>query len=289
MTIDFHTHVYPPPVIANVTSKKDLISELRLEADKAAARTSTDALREEAAAAGVAACVLLPTAAKDSVRKVNRRFQELTRDDSDSSPHLHALGTLHPDSPDIADELKWFAIQGVPGVKLCSFSQAFDLNADATRRMFSLIEEHNASAEHRLFVIVDTFSKAVQHFGAREEHLTTPERLGRLIEEFSGIDFVGAHMAGLAAPVSEVFEHLPPRKNFHLETSNAAHTLEPESFVRLLKLHSPDRIIFGTDWPWFGQKEELDLVEQLADRAGYGSAEKDAVFGGNAARLLGLY
>jgi predicted TIM-barrel fold metal-dependent hydrolase len=288
MIIDFHTHVYSPSVIANVTGKEDLVRELQLQAEKATARTSTEALRKEAAAAGVAACVLLPTAAKDAVRRVNRRFQEFCGVDSASFSRLHSLGTLHPDWPEIAAELKWFTTTGVPGVKLCSFSQAFDLYGDATRRMFSLIEEHNAAGEHRLFVILDTFSKAGRYFGARKEHLTTPRRLGLLVSEFPGIDFVGAHMAGLAAPFSEVLEHLPPRENFYLETSNAAHTLEPESFIRLLRLHGPDRILFGTDWPWFGQREELNRVEQLADQAGFGTEEKAAIFGGNAARLLGL-
>ena len=89
-------------------------------------------------------------------------------------------------------------------------------------------------------------------------------------------------------PFEEVLEHLPPRENFYLETSNAAHTLEPEAFVRLLRLHGAERVLFGTDWPWFGQQEELDRIGNLADRAGYSSGDKDALFGGNAAGLLGL-
>ena len=117
--------------------------------------------------------------------------------------------------------------------------------------LFELIKEFNTRGEHAFFVVLDTFYKADEHFGSPGEHVTTPERLGRLVAAFPEIDFVAAHMGGLTAPFEEACEHLTPRDNLFLETSNAAHTLKRDEFVQLLKTHGPGHILFGTDWPWF--------------------------------------
>jgi len=288
MIIDSHTHLFPPAVISNVAAKEDLVRLLRLESDRAASRTTTEALRREAGDAGVAACVLLPTAARDSVGKVNRLFRQACRMEDGGGPRLFTLGTLHPRQEGLETELDGLASAGIRGIKLCSFSQGFDLLADETLRMFSLIEARNRAGRGPFFVILDTFGQADRFFGAPAEHLTTPERLGRLVRTFPGINFVGAHMAGLASPFEEVLEYLPPSGNLFLETSNAAHTLDPEQFVRLLRLHGPERILFGTDWPWFGQRDELRLLRKLAGAAGFDPPGMRAILGGNAARLLGI-
>jgi hypothetical protein len=96
---------------------------------------------------------------------------------------------------------------------------------------------------------------------------TTPLLLSDIIRKYPGIDFVAAHMGGLAAPPEEIFTHLVPSKNLYLDTSNAAHTLSEKDFLRLLEIHGPEHIIFGTDWPWFDHKEELNILGRLLNLA----------------------
>lgn len=125
-------------------------------------------------------------------------------------------------------------------------------------------------------------------FGSRPEHNTTPERLAQLVKNFSGINFVAAHMGGLAAPFQEIRSHLVPRDNLFLDTSNAAHVLEEKEFVFLLKANGPEHIIFGTDWPWFTHSPEIDLQNRLVKKAGYSKGDTDWVFSKNIARLTGI-
>jgi len=95
-------------------------------------------------------------------------------------------------------------------------------------------------------------------------------------------------MGGLGALPEETFKHVVPSKNLYLDTSNAAHTLSEKDFLRLLEIHGPDHIIFGTDWPWFDHKKELNILVRLLDLAGYNREEKEKVFYRNIASLLGI-
>ena len=55
-----------------------------------------------------------------------------------------------------------------------------------------------------------------------------------------------------------------------------------EQFVRLVRRHGPDRVLFGSDSPWTDPGEELARLRGLLD-----DRELAAVLGGNAERLLG--
>ncbi len=95
-------------------------------------------------------------------------------------------------------------------------------------------------------------------------------------------------MGGLAAPYYEIKECLAPRSNLYLDTSNASQVLSRPEFLRLLDLHGPDRILFGTDWPWFGFEEEVTRIQGLLQEAGFTSQERSRIFSGNICRLLGI-
>ena len=57
-----------------------------------------------------------------------------------------------------------------------------------------------------------------------------------------------------------------------------------EQFTRMIRLFGYERIYFGTDSPWGGQKESLDLIRALP----LPQDQLDAILGGNAQKLLDL-
>jgi len=83
------------------------------------------------------------------------------------------------------------------------------------------------------------------------------------------------------ASYSDIITHLPPMENLLLDTSNAAHELTQTQFVSLLKRHGPEHIIFGTDWPWFIQDDEIDTISHLLKQAGFNKLQRDLVFSAN--------
>ena len=58
--------------------------------------------------------------------------------------------------------------------------------------------------------------------------------------------------------------------------------LEDADFVRLVRKHGADRILFATDSPWENQTDYIRRIE----RTPLTESEKRAVFSGNAAALL---
>jgi predicted TIM-barrel fold metal-dependent hydrolase len=285
MIIDAHAHIFAPQVLANVSGRPALIETLHLDVTGAQQRTSTAALQQESRLAGVDACLLLPVATVDKIEETNLAFQEIAA----HRDFFFTAGTLHPQFSANAEELLRMSGEGIRAIKLCSFSQGFSVPAAKTQDLFRLIENTNRLQNHHFFVILDTLYLAHTFFGTAPEFDTTPAMLGDVVKAYPGIDFLLAHMGGLAAPAEEIFKHLPPAENLYLDTSCAAYTLSEEEFVGLLKIHGPGHIIFGTDWPWFGHRQELKLIDMLLDRAGFESEEKQKVFCRNAAGLLGIH
>jgi predicted TIM-barrel fold metal-dependent hydrolase len=284
MIIDGHAHIFSSRIISAVTAKSAMVEKLKLQASFAEGRTTASALEDDCRSAGIDACLILPTASVENVPNVNTAFIQLAA----GSDLLLPAGTLHPFYDDNKNELFRLRQHGVRAIKLCSFSQGFALSTPETYRLFNIIESANSLTNGGTFVILDTFSLAHDYFGTPDRHTTTPLLLGDIVRKYPGIDFVAAHMGGLAAPPEETFKHLVPSKNLYLDTSNAAHTLSERDFLRLLEIHGPDHIIFGTDWPWFDQQKELALIDRLLDLAGYNRDEKEKVFYRNGAALLGI-
>ena len=284
MIIDSHAHIFSPQVIANVAARPALIEKLHLNISGAHKRTTAAALREESSSAGVDACLLLPVATVDKVREVNKAFREIAA----GSDLFFTASTLHPQFGGNEEELLKMHSEGVRAIKLCSFSQGFCLAAADTNNLFRLIENANRLNNRHYFIILDTLYRAHQYFGSAPEFDTTPAMLKDIVNAFPGINFVLAHMGGLAAPPEDIFRYLRPAENLYLDTSGAAYTLSEGDFLSLLRIHGPDHILYGTDWPWFGHCRELKLLDELLGRAGFQSEEKQKVFSLNAAGLLGM-
>jgi predicted TIM-barrel fold metal-dependent hydrolase len=279
---DSHVHLFPPSVIASVSKRNGLAEALCLDVESAAGRTDKAALKREIRSAGVSGCLLLPTAPVSAVRRINNLFLETVSGEDE----LLTAGTLHPSFPNLVDEMDRLSLHNVRALKFYSFSQGIDLEAEETFRLFEKIRRHNLSGKPPFFAIFDTFYQAERYFGASGKHITTPEKLRRLVTTFPEIYFVAAHMGGLAAPYREIEEQLHPQSNLYLETSNAAHVLSREEFVRLLERHGPEHVIFGTDWPWFGHLEEIALIQGLLQEAGFSAEQQALVFSGNISRIL---
>jgi len=284
MIIDCHAHIFSPRIINGVSAKYAMVEKLNLHTSFATGRTNISALNDDCRLSDIDACLILPTADAANVSKINTAFIELAA----GSDFLFTAGTLHPFYGNNKKELLRLQEHGVRAIKLCSFSQGFSLSAPETFNLFNIIESANILKKGKTFIVLDTFYFAHEYFGTPIQHTTTPLLLGDIVRKYPGIDFVAAHMGGLAAPPEEIFTHLIPSKNLYLDTSNAAHTLSEKDFLHLLKTHGPEHIIFGTDWPWFDHKEELDIIGRLLDLAGYDRGEKELVFYRNIAGLLGI-
>lgn len=282
MIVDSHCHIFTEQIIRNVSSNSALVESIKLDVEHAEQRLDPKAAEQSAETSGVEICLLLPTAAPNKVRIENDRHLGF----ASQSPRLRTLATLHPMMKDLSDEIRRVFDLGAVGFKLSSFSQRFDLISREVEDMLSALDKSGSDCGIRPVVVLDTFTQADIHFGADRDHLTTPAKLAEIARRHSEIDFIGAHMGGLAADPDELLHGLTPAANLYLDTSNAAHTLTNGDFIKLLKIHGPYHILFGTDWPWFHHAAEIPKIRSLLEEAGYDKSEQAAVFGDNARRLF---
>ena len=282
MIVDCHCHAFTEQVVRNVVSRTALVAELKLD-PYAGRRADARILSESAAVHGIDRCLLLPTAAAQGVREENDRSIAV----ASSYPRLRTVATLHPRMEGLAAEMERMLARGIAGFKFSSFSQRFDILSEEAERMFTVLENAAASGK-ALAVVLDTFNRADVHFGAKTEHITTPGKLHAVAARHPALSFLAAHMGGLAADFDLIRRDLKPAPNLCLDTSNAAHVLAEGQFVELLQRHGADHILFGTDWPWFDHGSEMARIDTLLDSAGFNQTQKEAVFGGNAARLFSL-
>lgn len=284
MLIDAHCHIFTARIIENVIAKGETARLLKLNGADAIRRLRPKDLADSLERRGFDFCVMLPSAGPHKVREENDRFMGFGRE----CPCLKTLATLHPEMEGSTDEIQRVCDLGIKGFKFSSFSQRFDIRS---REFTDLLDGVQRSARARGFIpvtVFDTFGPADTHFGAHPHHCTTPARLAELTSRFPSINFIAAHMGGLASNFDEIRRRLVPAANLFLDTSNAAHTLASDEFTELLRIHGSSHILFGTDWPWFDHGAEREKIKSLLRLAGYDEADEAAVFGGTAQRLFGL-
>jgi predicted TIM-barrel fold metal-dependent hydrolase len=113
---------------------------------------------------------------------------------------------------------------------------------------------------------------------------TTPGKLYRFIQNFPHNTIICAHWGGglpfyaLMPEVPQVFQ------NVYFDTAASPYLYRPEVFSTVVELIGADKVIFGTDYPLISHRQLLAQVQ----RAGLDPAAREAILGGNMARLLGL-
>ena len=282
MIVDSHCHIFSDQIVRNTAQRRRMIGELKLGVIGSEVRLSPESLDISAQRNGVDICVILPTAPPHRVMEENDRFMEL----ASTSGRLRTLATLHPLMSGLSNEVRRMFDAGIPGFKFSSFSQRFDPLSIEVFEMLDEIEKLGVKNSIIPVAIFDTFCKADIYYDAHSDHVMRPQKMAILVARYPGINFVAAHMGGLLASYDEIRRELTPSPNLYLDTSNAAHTLRSDQFIDLLKTHGSDRILFGTDWPWFVHEEELLKIRELMLGTGFDDSGRDAVFGDNALRLF---
>ena len=258
--IDFHTHAFPEKVVERAMEHLEEVYQTKAPFD---GRVGT--LLRHMDESGVDISVILPVATKPSqVESINTWAAEV------QSERLVCFGALHPDYPRPRAEIRRMRRMGLRGVKFHPNFQEFHPDDE---RMFPIYE---ALAEEGLVVLFH----AGNDMRPRERVFASPERIAKVAERFPGLRLVAAHLGGYLM-WREAEEHLVGHPVW-LDLSYVFAALPTREVARLVRLHGPDRVLFGTDFPFARQDETIERVRSL----GLSEAELGAILGGNAERLL---
>ena len=113
---------------------------------------------------------------------------------------------------------------------------------------------------------------------------TTPDKLYRFIENFQDNTIVCAHWGG-GLPFYALMPEVPEViKNVYFDTAASPFLYRREVIAVVAGLVGAGKVLFATDFPLIQPERLMKQVEE----SGLDSAGREAILGGNAARLLGL-
>ena len=258
---DAHTHAFPAK-IAKTT--------LEALSSRSGAIPHTDGtipglLDYERAAA---ACLLLPIATRPhSVRTINEWAAAHVSD------RLLAFGSLHPDSEDLAGDLRHLRALGLRGVKLHPHYQGFPADDAHLYPLYDAV--FGCGLPLCLHAGLDP--------GFPGSDFSDVRRIATVAEDFPHGRIIAAHLGGFEQ-LRDVFEQLAGRPNVWMDTSYAAERTPPQDIRRLVRAHGATQFFFGTDAPWadFAVSRDALLTSGLSE------AVLRDIFWNNAAAFFGL-
>ena len=113
---------------------------------------------------------------------------------------------------------------------------------------------------------------------------TTPDKVYRFIEKFPDNVIICAHWGG-GLPFYALMPEVPAvLKNVYFDTAASPFLYRPQVFSTVAGLVGPEKILFATDYPLIKHGRAIAQVEEVIPAG----ADRDAILGGNAARLFGL-
>lgn len=267
MIVDFHTHIFPEKIAANTIRKLEEIASVKAFTD--GKEESLTASMEEA---GVDLSIVLPVVTRpEQFDTINQFAVHINEKYRDKKRRLLSFGGIHPDSLDYKRELRTIKELGLIGIKLHPDYQ--NTYMDDLKYMRIL---HEAS-ELGLITVVH----AGVDIGFPDHVRCTPERIRRVLDEVHPKNLVLAHYGSFG--LWEEAEELLAGEDVYLDTAYTFGFIEDETFLRILKKHGAEKILFATDSPWSGQKESLAHLKKLS----ISPEDLEKITGQNAIRLLG--
>lgn len=263
MIIDFHTHYFPDElaeraldtILENVPVMKNSLNGTLSDLIKGMKENS------------ISKSVTLPVATKaEQVEIINRSAAKLKVDE------IIPFGSLHPETTNFVEEINFLKSSNIKGVKLHPEYQKF--MAD-DKKMYPIYEELSSKNLIVLFHAGKDPWPEVCMGGY-------PKRLKNVACDFPNLKIVAAHMGGWRL-WDEVLEKLAG-ENMYFDTSATLNNLSTDLFMKIVNKHGSDKILFGTDSPWFSQKENIDFINSLKIK----EKKKDQIFYKNALNILNI-
>ena len=257
--IDAHCHIYPEKIAAKAVAAIGRFYGKEMEEDG-----TPDSLVKEGESIGVEKYVVHSTATTvHQVRAINDYiFSEMQR-----HPEFIGFMTLHNEMTDeaIEQEVELALSRGMKGVKLHPDFQKFNID----------------DAEN-LYRVTAGKLPVLLHMGDVRYDYSSPLRLEKMAKKYPEQIFIGAHFGGYS--VWDKVGCLKDLPNVYFDTSSSLAFLDKSRAADLIRSFGFERYMFGTDFPMWKHKEELDRFLSLP----LTEEEREAILYGNAARLLGV-
>jgi uncharacterized protein len=176
-----------------------------------------------------------------------------------------------------AAHLREMAESGARGIKIHPAAQAF------------------APSDPRMSVVYETCRDlgfaVLSHTGSSKgtESFAEPAAFADMLRRFPDLTVVLAHLGGgrwqQTAELARAFPHVSFDLCEIIDWTGAPNAPSDQQLAALIRDVGVDRVVFGTDFPWY----DLDhTVERVMELPLLSREEKEKILGANAVRILGL-
>ena len=222
-------------------------------------------LAQRGAQAGIDRFLVCSVATKvEQVRSINQFIEDKCR----KYPQFTGLAAWHQDVSDIQAEMDDIQRRGLRGIKLHPDFQHFYIDDP---KMLPVYEEAHRRGLPVLF-----------HTGDSRTDFSTPRRLMNVIQKIPDFTCIAAHLGGYSE--WEDARRELSGTNVYIDTSSSLFAVTPEQARKSIEHFGVDHTMFGTDFPMWSPKEELERFFAL----GYGEEDNRKMLFENFARLFRL-
>ncbi len=258
--IDAHCHIYPEKIASRAVAGTD-----NFYGTVSYGTGIADQLREIKDKSGTDLYIVqsVATTAKQ-VRSIN---EFIAKEVEDGDGLFVGLGTLYPDSDDIAGDVAHILSLGLKGVKLHPDIQDFKIDDYRCLKIYELCEREGLPI--------------LMHTGDSRYDRSNPNRLIPVMNIFTGLTIVGAHLGGYSIwdEASEQLCHLP---NLYVDCSSSLPFISGEKALEIIRKYGADRVLYGTDYPMWSPMEEIECFMSL----GLSDDEKRIILSENAKKVF---
>lgn len=180
------------------------------------------------------------------------------------------FASIHPLDPQAMEHLEMVAKAGIRGIKIHCFYQDFSLADRTFWPIFGKIAD--------LGLVVQSHSGL--DLGWNFCGLCGPKETETLLKNVRGLKFIAAHLGGCDGYPQHATDGLM-ECGCYIDVSALHRRWHYDEQMRILRSWPTERILFGTDYPWENPAETIRWVKSVREPADW-----DALFGGNAMRLL---
>lgn len=235
--IDAHCHVYPDKIAQKAAGATDRFYDVHGFGDG-----TVGMLMREGMKAGIDKFIVQSVATTPKqVSSINRFISEQV---SESNGVLTGLGTLHPDSDDMARDVEEIIELGLHGVKLHPDIQGFKIDDYRCLKIYELCEKHKLPI--------------LMHTGDSRYDNSNPNRLIPILEIYTDLIIIGAHFGGWSI-WEEASKKLHGIPNLYVDCSSSFAWLPDDNVVKeMIYRYGTDRVLFGTDYPMWSPSVELN-------------------------------
>lgn len=260
--IDTHCHIYPDKIAQKAAAGIGSFYDIGMNFDG-----RLDTLKAVSARAHVVHSVIFSVATTPhQVHSINTFIAENVRQ---SGGRFTGLGTLHPDSETMEADIDELQSLGLKGVKLHPDVQQFPIDGPAGRLICRLCEARGLPL--------------LLHAGDYRYDYSNVNRLIPLLEDFPKLQMIGAHFGGWSV-WPQAAEALHGYPNLMVDASSTFHWVSRDTAKKLISLYGADRVLFGSDFPMWDPKDEIEYLLSL----GLTDDALEHIFYKNAQRLFDI-